>query len=468
MQTITVGLIFGNRNFFPDKLVENARREMIEILESEGFKIITLSEKDTKLGAVETWQDAKKCAELFRKNADKIDGIVVTLPNFGDEKGVVDSIRMSGLNVPVLIHAYPDDLEKLDITNRRDSFCGKISVCNNLVQYNIPFTLTTSHTIDPRSDEFKEDLKKFAGVCRVVKGMKNIRVGAIGARPNAFNTVRYSEKILEDYGISVQVIDLSEIFALMNKLSKDDRKVIEKLNEIKSYINTNSVPEEALIKIAKFGVVIDDWIAENDIVVTAIQCWTSIQQNMGIMPCTIMSMLSNSLNPSACEVDITGALSMYALQLASQSPSAIVDWNNNFGNDPDKTVLFHCSNFPVSLMENPKMAYGDIISGSVGIENAYGTCVGKIKSGPLTFARITTDDVYGVMKAYVGEGEITNETLNTFGGYGVAKIKNLQSLLKYICQNGFEHHVAINLSRVSEILEEAFTNYLGIDTYLHS
>ena len=468
MQKVTFGLIFGNRNFFPDKLVENARREMIQLLENEGFEIVTLSEKDTKLGAVETWQDAKKCADLFKKNGDKIDGIIVTLPNFGDEKGVADSIRFSGLDVPVLIHAYPDNLNKFNPENRRDSFCGKISVCNNLVQYNIPFTLTTSHTVDPKSEEFKSDLRKFAGICRVVKGMRNIRVGTIGTRPNAFNTVRYSEKILEDYGISVQTIDLSEIFGLMNKLSDEDSKVVEKLEEIKSYININGVPDKSLRKIAKFGIIVDDWIKENDIVATAIQCWTSIQQNMGIMPCTIMSMLSNSFIPSACEVDITGALSMYALQLASQSPSAIVDWNNNYGDNPDKTVLFHCSNFPVSLMEDPKMGYGDIISGTVGVENAYGTCVGKIKKGPLTFARLTTDDSYGVMRAYVGEGEITDETLNTFGGYGVAKINDLQKLLKFICQNGFEHHVAINLSKTAEILSEAFTKYLGIDTYLHS
>lgn len=468
MSKVTFGLIFGNRNFFPDKLVEEARKEFIKILEDEGFEVVVLSEKDTKLGAVETWQDAKKCAELFKKNADKIDGIVVTLPNFGDEKGVADTIRMSGLDVPVLVHAYPDDLNKFDLANRRDSFCGKISVCNNLVQYKIPFTLTSSHTVDPKSEEFKSDLRKFAGVCRVVKGMKNIRVGAIGARPNAFNTVRYSEKILEDYGISVQTIDLSEVFAVMTKLDDNDSKVLEKLKEIKSYINVGNTPEKALIKIAKFGIVVNDWIKENDIVATAIQCWTSIQQNIGVMPCTIMSMLSNSLLPSACEVDITGALSMYALQLASQTPSAIVDWNNNYGDDPDKTVLFHCSNFPVSLMENLKMGFGDIISGSVGVENAYGTCVGKIKKGPLTFARLTTDDTYGTLRAYVGEGEITNETIDTFGGYGVAKINNLQELLKFICQNGFEHHVAINLSNVAQILNEAFTNYLGIETYLHT
>ncbi len=465
--TLTFGLIAGNRDFFPDELARAGREEMIKILQVEGFSVICPSPEETRFGVVETWQDAKKCAALFQKNHDKIDGIIVTLPNFGDEKAVANTIRLSGVEVPVLVHAFPDDIDALDLPHRRDSFCGKISVCNNLTQYGIPFSLTRSHTVSPRDTSFKEDLKWFAGVCRVVKGLKNIKLGAIGARPNAFNTVRFSEKILESYGISVETIDLSDIFAQMNKISNEDGALKAKIAEIKSYCDTKGVPPEKISTIARFAIVVERWIKDNNIVASAIQCWTSLEMNLGIMPCTVMSMMSEKLLPSACEVDITGALAMYTLQLASMSPSALVDWNNNYGDDPDRAVIFHCGNFAKSIFEDMKMSYGDIISGTVGQQNAYGNCAGKIKAGPFTYARFTTDDIIGGLKAYVGEGEITGDELNTFGGKGVVRIPWMQQLLKFICKNGFEHHVAINHSRVASIFHEAINNYLGIETYWH-
>jgi len=465
--SLTFGLIVGNRGFFPDKLAISGREEVIKAIQEEGFSVVCPSPDVTRYGVVETLEDAKKCAKLFKENKDKIDGIIVTLPNFGDEKAIANTIRLSELYVPVLVHAFPDKLSALDLPNRRDSFCGKISVCNNLNQYGISFSLTRFHTVSPQDKTFREDLKWFAGVCRVVKGFKNVRVGAIGARPTAFNTVRFSEKILEAQNISVETIDLSEVFSRMDKISGDDPALKEKINEIKSYCDTTKIPSDKIEKMARFGLVVERWVKENELVATAVQCWTSIQENMGIMPCTIMSMMSEKLLPSACEVDITGALSMYALQLASGSPSAIVDWNNNFGDDPERAVIFHCSNYSKSFFRKVEMGYGDIIATSVGKENAYGSLTGKIKKGPLTYARLTTDDFTGTVRAYVGEGEIVEEEADTFGGSGVVHVPRLQELLQFICKEGFEHHVAVNLSHVASILYEAFAEYLGIETYWH-
>ena len=182
-----------------------------------------LSDADTKLGGVETFAEAQKCAALFKKHADEIDGILVVLPNFGDEKGVAETIKLSGLNVPVLIQGYPDDLGKMDVVNSRDAWCGKISVCNNLYQYGIKYSLTTKHVVSPKDESFINDLKNFTAVCRVVKGLRKVRIGAVGARPTAFNTVRYSEKLLQRNGISVTTVDLSEILGNANKLTGDDK-----------------------------------------------------------------------------------------------------------------------------------------------------------------------------------------------------------------------------------------------------
>jgi L-fucose isomerase-like protein len=467
MKKTTFGVIVGNRGFFPDVLAKQGRKDILEVLKKNGFGTVTLSMQQTKYGSVETFDDAKKCAALFAENAEKIDGIIVTLPNFGDEKGVAEAVKRSALNIPILIHAEPDTPAKMTIADRRDSFCGKISVCNNLRQAGIPYTLTKSHTVKVTSAEFKKDLDDFASVCRIVKGLKNVRFGAVGARTGAFNTVRYSEKILELSGISVETIDLSEILGKVALLGDNDRAVKNKLNAVKQYIPTKSIPAGALLKMAKFGYVLDRWVKDTGLNGTAIQCWTALQQFFGIVPCALMSMASESLVPSACEVDITGLLGMYILQLASGTPSAIVDWNNNYGDDPDKCVCFHCSNIAKSFFKTPRMDYQEIIAGSVGKENTYGTVVGRIAPNRMTFCRTTTDDTAGIISAYVGEGKFTNDKLDTFGGYGVMEIANLRALMQYICRMGFEHHVAVNISRKADAVAETLDNYMGWEVYRH-
>ena len=463
----TFGIVVGNRGFFPSELCQEGRSRLLKVLEEEGFGYVALSPEDTPYGSVETYQESKKCAELFKAHREEIDGIIVTLPNFGDERGVADAIRLAGLEVPILIHAYPDDVNAMSIATRRDSFCGKMSVCNNLWQYDIPFSLTTLHTVAPDSESFRQDLRQFAATCRVVRGLRGARFGALGARPAAFITVRYSEKLLERAGISVEVLDLSEAFGRANRLADDDKEVRSKLDEIKAYVSTKGIPPEALIKMAKFALVVERWMEENELVATAVQCWTSMEEFFGIVPCTVMSMMSNVLKPSACEMDITGAIGMYAMALASSKPSALVDWNNNYGDDPDKGVIFHCSNLPKDLFEDMEMSYQDIIAETVGKENTYGTVVGRIKSGPFTYCRVSTDDARGVIRVYLGEGEVTDDPLKTFGGYGVVNIPDFQGLLKHICENGFEHHVAVNRSQVAAAVNEALSKYLGWDVYHH-
>ena len=305
-----------------------------------------LGPEESKYGAVETYAESQRCAELFKKHADEIDGIIVTLPNFGEERGIVDAIRLSGLKVPVLVQATPDRSDAMTIAMRRDSFCGKMSACNNLMQYGIPYSLTTLHTEALDSPEFKADLEWFSAVCRIVKGLKNLRIGAIGARPTAFNTVRYSERILETSGITIETIDLSEIFGRINKMKDTDDAAQAKLAAIKAYVTTTGIADAALLKMAKLGAVIDGWMKQANVTISAVQCWTSMEEFFGVVPCTIMSMMSNNLIPSACEVDVPGTLSMYMLALASGTPSALLDWNNNYGSHPDKCVCFHCSNLP--------------------------------------------------------------------------------------------------------------------------
>jgi len=473
---VTLGIVVGNRGFFPSHLCEDGRTTILKVLEEEGINAVAISPDETPYGSVESLGEARKLADLFKAHADEIDGILVTLPNFGDERAIANTLRWADLGVPVLIHAYPDDAQNMTIQDRRDSFCGKMSACNNLRQYGIPYTLTSLHTVDPESESFRIDLRKFIATCRVVGGLKGARIGALGARPAAFNTVRYSEKLLENAGISIETLDLSEAFGRVENLADDDPVVVAKLEAVKDYVPTEGIPAESLLKMAKLGAVIDGWMADQELVASAIQCWTSMQEFFGVVPCTLMSLMSNSLVPSACETDIVGTVAMYALALASGQPSAIVDWNNNYGDDPNKGVIFHCSNLPGDIFvkqdavdpdDIPVMDYQEIIAGTVGKENTYGTIVGRVKASPFTYLRVSTDDLNGKIKAYLGEGHLTDDPLKTFGGYGVVDVPNLQGLLSYICSHGFEHHVSVNLTEVADAVYEALTKYLGWDVYYH-
>jgi L-fucose isomerase-like protein len=475
---LTLGMIVGNRGFFPSHLCDSGRKTMLKVLKEEGINVIALTPEQSHYGSIESLEEARRCADLFRAHRDEIDGVLVTLPNFGDERAIANALRWSELNVPVLIHAFPDDEKNMTIKDRRDSFCGKMSCCNNLKQYGIKYTLTGLHTVDPESKAFQADLARFGAICRVVRGLKFARIGAIGARPQAFNTVRFSEKLLEKSGITVETLDLSEIFGRIDRLADEDASVTAKLAQIDQYIQTKGIPQESLLKMAKLGAVIDGWMLERNLQASAVQCWTSLEENFGVVPCTVMSLMSNGLMPAACETDIAGTVAMMALAYASGKPSAIVDWNNNYGEDPNKAVIFHCSNLPKDVFVDqpgnffkaddiPVMDYQEIIAGTVGKENTFGTINGRVKDDAFTYLRVSTDDVSGRIVAYVGEGKMTNDPLKTFGGYGVAEVPELQKLLHFICENGFEHHVSMNLSQTASAVHEALEKYLGWSTYFH-
>lgn len=466
---LTFGLIVGTRNIFSSKLAMEARQVLLERISEMGHSYIILPSEETPTGNIETLKDAQKCAKLFSENRDKIDGVIVVLPNFGDELGVVNTLSLAKLDVPVLVQACDDDNDKVDVYSRRDAFCGKISVCNNLYQYGIPFTDTTFHTYPIESETFEKDVKYFAGVCRVVNGLRSARIGAIGSRPGAFQTMRASEKLLQAYGITVVPVDLSEIFGAAQKIDNNASDLKRKLEEIKAYGKIPArIREDLIVRQAKFGLAVENWVTENQIDATAIQCWESIQKNYGCASCLTMSMMGEKFLPSACEVDIAGVVSMYTLLLASGNAPALLDWNNNFGADRDMCVCTHCSNYPKSFMKNDvEISTLDILGTVLGHEDTFGAVKGKVAPGPFSFFRISTDDTSGNIKAYLGEGEFTADPYGMDGGIAVSKVNNLQKLLKFICKNGFEHHVAMTRGHVAAVIQEAVDSYLGWELYNH-
>lgn len=464
------GIIIGTRAYFNSELAKDVRKQLLRTLADEGYDYVILPEDATPTGSssIETREDGLKCAELFRQNRDRIDGIIVSLPNFGFEIGIINAISVADLNVPILVQACDDENDKVDLDSRRDAFCGKISVCNNLYQYGIPFTDTTLHTLTIYSELLAKDINKFAGICRVVNGLRHARIGAIGARPAGFQTVRASEKLLQKSGITVVPVDLSEILGAARKIEDTDVELLKKLEEIKCYAVVPKEYSDKLVLQAKFGVAVERWIEANQIDAVAVQCWDSLEQNYGCAACVTMSMLGEKLLPAACEVDIAGAVSMYALTLAAQGQSALLDWNNNFAEDRNKCVCTHCGNFPKSFVRNDlKLGTLGVLGRTLGKVNTFGAVYGKVTKGDFTFFRISTDDTKGTIKAYLGTGEITDDPYGMDGCIAVTKVDNLQILMKHICRNGFEHHVAMVRNDVKDILNEAIEGYLGWNLYVH-
>jgi L-fucose isomerase-like protein len=469
LRPITLGLIVGSREFFNAAPALETRRQLTAQLEKLGVGYNILPVDATKNGAVQSRDDARLYAAQFRVDYDSIDGLVICLPNFGDEIAIMELVNAAKLDVPILLQASNDEIDKVDVASRRDAFCGKFSIANNFYQYGVPFTDTTSHTTDVDGEEFAADLDRFVRVCRVVRGLKNARVGSIGARTGAFQTMRFSEKLLQASGLTVVTVDLSEIIATAQAVRDDAPELKAKLAEIGAYgrIPAHIKPEN-ILRQAKWTIAVDRWVEDNGCDASAIQCWRSLQDNFGCATCLTMSMMGEKLTPSACEVDVMGAVSMYALTLAAHAPSAILDWNNNYGREADKCVCTHCGNYPKSFIgSTPEISELDVLGAVLAKEKCFGAVKGKVKAGPMTYFRASTDDRLGVVKTYVGEGEFTDDPFGMDGGIAVTKVARLRRLLGFVARNGFEHHVAMVRGLCAEAVAEATGRYLGWPTYHH-
>ena len=178
--------------------------------------------------------------------------------------------------------------------------------------------------------------------------------------------------------------------------------------------------------------------------------------------------MGEELMPSACEVDVMGAISMYALALASGAPPAILDWNNNYAYEKDLCVCTHCGNYPKSFIgDTPEISELDVLGETIGREKCFGAVKGKVKAGPMTYFRLSTDDRAGTVKCYLGQGDFTDDPFGMDGGIAVARVAELRKLMRFVTQNGFEHHVAMVRGHHADVVSEAVTRYLGWPMYHH-
>lgn len=455
-------LFFGNRGFFPGSLMESARQELSAVLTGLGHEVLMLDAAATRLGAVETVKEGELYADFLRRNRGKFGGVVLSLPNFGDETGAIAALKDCG--VPILIQAYPDEMDKMAPETRRDAFCGKFSIMDVFYQYGLKFTILPPHTVSPSSPRFAAQVDYFDRLCRVYNGMKEMVVGAIGARTTPFKTVRIDELALQRHGITMETLDLSDIFARMNAVRSNSRKYKEKADTLQAYTCWNGVPEEAFQKLVRLGVALDDVVEEYALDAVGIRCWIEMQKQLGLSPCVLLSEMNNRGLPTACEVDIGNAVTMFGLRAASGGVATCLDWNNNYGDEDDKCILFHCGPVPQSMMtDKGQISDHSILANAVGEGCGWGCNVGRIAPTEFTFGSMLTEE--GKLKFYLGQGEFTGDPVpaDFFGCAGVAQIANLQCALQRIGYMGHRHHTSVTPGHVAAPVYEAFTKYLGYE-----
>lgn len=463
MDKMVFALYFANRGFFPESLIAGAREDLTRAVEQAGHGWIAMDPSLTKNGAIETADEGRRYARFLKEHEGQFDGVILCLPNFGDENGAVPALRDA--NVPIFIQAYPDEIGKMDFDRRRDSFCGKFSIEDMFNQFGIRYTVFPPHVAHPLSEAFRQNLRDFASVCNVVKRCRRYTIGGIGARTTLFKTVRYDELALEKYGITVESHDLTELFARIKDMKQGRAELSDKKNELRAYADFSKAPAERFDTIARMAVAIDDMVREFKFDTVSIRCWNEMHQQLGVAPCVLLGMLNSAGIAASCEMDVANVVTMRALESASGAPAACLDWNNNYGDDPDKCILFHCGPVARALMTAP---------GTVGVhkmfaknndpDEGWGVNEGRIKPMPMTYASATT--MNGKIYTYAGEGEITGDPIEQeyFGCAGVAKIEGLQKKLIYMGRGGFRHHTTLTEGRVLTAIEEAFKTYLKYET----
>jgi L-fucose isomerase-like protein len=455
----TFALFFGNRGFFPESLIAEARTQITGILDNLGYKYISMDPDATRFGAIETREEGLKYAAFLAENRGKYDGVLLILANFGDENGAVTALQDAG--TPIFIVAYPDEIGKMDFSRRRDAFCGKFSIMDVFYQYGLPFTVFTPHVIDPATKEFAAQIQCFDRVCRVTNGMKRLTIGALGARTTAFKTVRWDELALQRYGITVDTLDMTEVFRRVRTMDVSRSDYKDKAEHLKNYTNFKNVPENNFDNLVRFGVAIDDLIKEYAFDAISLRCWLEMEIEFGVAPCVLLSDLNDRGIAASCEMDICNAVSMHALRLATGGPATCLDWNNNYGTDPDKCILFHCGPVPQTLMDGK----GEVIvhvmfEKTLGAGCGMGCNAGRIAKNDFTFTSSKTEN--GKFWMYLGEGRFTGENIEKgfFGCGGVAQIEGLQKKLYNIGYQGYRHHTSVAAGHVEQALREAFTRYL--------
>jgi L-fucose isomerase-like protein len=455
-----LALLVANRGFFPSSVIEAAYADMRRAAQAAGVELLEIDKQKVRYGAVETTRDGMVYRDFLQSHRGGYDGVIVCLPNFGDENGI--KAALCDADVPVLLQAYPDEIGKMDFAHRRDAFCGKLALCAVFKQMGFKFTTGKPFVTHPLDAAFGKELEEFVSVCRVVRGMRHMRLGVFGARTTAFKSVRYDEGAMEMLGCDTEALDLTMIFDKYNAIADTDENVRffrDKLLESGRYEGTAGY---ALPTLARLGAAFRAIIDEMRLDAIAVRCWSELQAEYKIAPCALLGILNQIGIPAVCETDASNAIAMAALSLASDRPAGCLDINNNYGLEPDKAILFHCGPLAMDLMTGPgHIQEHKMFVKTQGTDCSWGVNVGHIKPGEITISGMRTEN--GQVRYYVECAQITEDPVEPefFGTSGVIRLEGLQDKLWSMANEGFRHHTIITPGNHVRAVTEALSKYLG-------
>jgi len=398
-------------------------------------------------------EDVAKIAAKFRKEG--VDGIILAHCNFGTE--YVCARLAKELNLPVLLWGPLDERPLPDGRRLRDTQCGLFATGKVLRRFQVKFTyLTNCRLSDP---VFERGLRDFMAICNVVKTFKHMRILQMGPRPFDFWTTMCNEgELLEKFNIQLSPVPLPELLAEVRKI-RDGNGAKEEL-EILHDKTVIKIAEPKVQTVAALARAMRNLVEKYGCQAGAIQCWTALQGELGIMPCAANSILNDLGIPVVCETDIHGAITALMAEAAvmNESRSFFADWTVRHPDNPNGELLQHCGPWPISIAkEKPELtcpiAFKD--EGSLSAEAK--------PSNNLTLTRFDGDN--GEYSLLLGNAK-TVDGPKILGTYMWVEVENIKRLEEKIVTGPYIHHCVGVYKDVVPVLYES-CKYIGIKPDLY-
>ena len=400
----------------------------------------------TCFGAVQNLDEAEVVADYFAR--ERVDGLVLCPLDFGDERSA--SKIAEKLGVPVLLYATkePPAIADAGLGRVSDSYCGNLSLAAGLHRRRIPFRFAGLFFPDEPGLVAEADV--FVRAVAVAKGLRNARLGQVGVRPPAFETVAFDEVAMaRKFGQNVICANLDDLVAEARDLADDDPAVQDIIADIRRTVPVITVADDYLLNAAKLEAALASFWDRSRLSALAMQCWPSIQRELGVSLCALFGRLTQRHMLTACETDILGAASMlvqYQAALGQDLPH-FIDWTIQHREIPNRLLAWHCGNAPTCLARDP----GEIALRSRGNmtgeltpregDPQAGLCQFQIKPGPVTCCRLAEYD--GDWKMLIARGEVVPSEETLAGTWAWVEVRDHDRLYRTLVEEGFIHHASM-------------------------
>ena len=450
MKNVKIGFVPSHRAMFRDDDSFKMRNRVLKVLsKTKNVEVTVPDEPLTSKGLVRDDEDAEKTIELFKQA--KVEGIVIGAMNFGDEISAV-SVATAFPKCPKLVFAIKEE-PKVTGKDRRDSFCGTLSIASGLYRRSLPFLF--AGVCLPEESIFKESVANFVRVCSVVNGFRGAKIGLVGSRPERFETCAFNEVALsKQFEQRVVPVSLADIFSAADEIPESDTELQETIQKISGQSDLSTLRKDVLEKLGRLECGLRRFAEERKLVGMGIRCWPTTIRSYGVVPCHTMGRLTDQGLMSSCEADIYGALSMLLQYLATMQSSVphFIDWTIQHPERKDVFLAWHCGNAPPSLAcEGCRVQVTGIGSGSF-----------KLKTGMVTLCRLTEYD--GKFKLLITKGEVIDaEPVPQTGSW--VKVPDLDRLYRILIEGGFVHHASMIHGDFVQALSDA-CRFLSVEALI--